>query len=167
MNMQKAPVSPVAEVTQADEEETQEQIQVCIFELSDRLFGLSIFEVQEILEDAEITPVPTTPHFLRGVINLRGNIVPIVDIREILHLPVKPPSRESRIMILDMAVKKVRIGIFVDAIREVTHITKQSIQSEVEQLGVADGKFIANVIQYKEGFLIVLNLDQLYQAIQL
>jgi len=163
--MQKTPVFPVAQVTQADEEEVQEQIQVCIFELSDRLFGLSIFEVQEILEDAEITPVPTTPRFLRGVINLRGNIVPIVDIREILHLPMKLPSRESRIMILD--IKKVRIGIFVDAISEVTHIGKQIIQSEVEHIGVADGKFIANVIQYKEGFLILLNLDQLYQAIQL
>lgn len=158
--------APVLQVTQDDDDEdVQERIQLCIFELSERLFGLSIFEVQEILEDAVITPVPTTPHFLRGVINLRGNIVPIVDIREVLHLPIKPPTRESRIMILD--IKKVRVGILVDAISQVTHLAKRIIQPESKQIGVADGKFIANVIQYKESFLILLNLDYLYHAIQL
>ena len=74
------------DVGQNDDSEAQELVQLCIFELSDRFFGLSIFDVQAIMEDAEITPVPTTPSFLKGVINLRGNIVPIVDIREILHL---------------------------------------------------------------------------------
>jgi purine-binding chemotaxis protein CheW len=152
-------------VVQDDDEEIQERIQLCIFELSDKLFGLSIFEVQEIMEDAEITPVPTTPHFLRGVINLRGNIVPIVDIREILHLPIKPPSKESRIMILN--IKNVQIGIMVDAINEVSRIKKHISQAEAEHAGLSDERFISNIIQYKDGFLILLDLDHLYQTIQL
>jgi chemotaxis signal transduction protein len=61
----------------------------------------------------------------------------------------------------------VRVGILVDAISQVTHLAKRIIQPESKQIGVADGKFIANVIQYKESFLILLNLDYLYHAIQL
>jgi purine-binding chemotaxis protein CheW len=148
-----------------DEEEIQERIQVCIFELSDRLFALDIFNVQKIMENSEITPVPTTPHFLKGVINLRGDIVPVVDIRDVLHLPVKPRSRESRILILN--VKDVLLGIFVDAIKEVTNLEKRLVQTEAERVGIADGRFISNIIQYKDGFLVLLSLDDLYQAIQL
>jgi purine-binding chemotaxis protein CheW len=157
--------------TQGDqpEAEVQERLQVCIFELSSRLFALSIFEVQEIkeLEETEdITPVPTTPHFLRGVINLRGDIVPIVDIRDVLNLPIAPPTRESRFMIL--TINTTRLGILVDAIREVTHIEKRATQQlDANQIGIADGQFIANIVQYKEGFLILLDLARLYQAIQL
>lgn len=165
--MQEDLLTPNAEVIQDEEEDVHERIQVCIFELSDRLFSLSISEVQEIddLEDAEITPVPTTPHFLRGVINLRGNIVPIADIREILHLQVKPVSKESRIMILN--IKNVQVGIIVDAIKEVSYIEKRVIQPGTAQTGISDGKFISNVIQYKDIFLILLDLEYLYHAIQL
>jgi purine-binding chemotaxis protein CheW len=148
-----------------EEEEIQERIQVCVFELSDRLFALNIFDVQKIMEDAEITPIPTTPHFLRGVINLRGDIVPIVDIRDVLHLPVKPISRESRILIL--SIKDVRLGIFVDAIKEITSLAKKVIQPEDDKIGISDGRFISNIIQYRNSLLVLLNLDNLYQAIQL
>jgi purine-binding chemotaxis protein CheW len=163
--MQESSLSQNAQAAQDDDEEVQERIQVCVFELSDRFFALSIFDVQEILEEAEITRVPTTPHFLHGVINLRGDIVPVVDVREVLHLPIKPPSRESRIMIL--TINKVLLGILVDAIKEVTHMEKRIVQSDSDQIGISDGRYISNIIQYKDGFLVLLNLDNLYQAIQL
>lgn len=164
--MEKESLSPVNKDQDGDTE-AQEVVQLCIFELSDSLFGLSIFDVQEIwgMENAEITPVPTTPHFLRGVINLRGNIVPIVDIRDVLRLPVKEQTRDSRIMILN--IKTARIGILVDAITEVRHLEKLSVLPESVQIGISDGKFITNIVQYNDRFLILLNLEQLYQAIQL
>ena len=145
--------------------EARERIQVCIFELSDRFFGLRIFDVQEIMENAPITPVPTTPNFLLGVINLRGDIVPIVDIRGILHLPFKDRTRESRIMILN--INETRVGILVDAIKEVCHLDKIMLQVDGAQSGLADGRFISNIIQYKEGLLALLNLAYLYKSIQL
>ncbi len=154
-----------ASENQAEEEEIVERIQVCVFELSDRLFALQVLDVQEILEDAEITHVPTTPHFLRGVINLRGEIVPMVDVRDVLHLPARPKTRESRIMIVN--IKHVQLGIFVDAIKEVTWIDKRVAQPDKIQVGISDGKFITNVIYYKDSFLVLLHLDNLYQAIQL
>ncbi len=145
--------------------EARERIQVCIFELSDRFFGLRIFDVQEIMENSPITPVPTTPNFLIGVINLRGDIVPIVDVRGILHLPFKDRTRESRIMILN--INATRVGILVDAIKEVCHLDKIVLQADVVQAGLADGRFISNIIQYKEGLLALLNLTHLYKSIQL
>ncbi len=163
MNKQSFPAAYTDQ--QEIEADAQELIQVCIFELSDRLFGLSIFDVQEILERAIITPVPTTPDFLLGVINLRGDIVPVADIRDVLSLPVKPWTRESRIMILN--VKNIRIGILVDAIKEVRRIEKRILEAEVVQAGISDGKFIANILQYADGFLVLLNLDHLYHVIQL
>ena len=163
--MQKDPLPPNSNEEYDEDIESLETVQLCIFELSGRLFGLSIFDVQEIKEDAEITPVPTTPHFLRGVINLRGGIVPIVDIREILQIPVKQRTKESRIMILN--IKKAQMGILVDAVTEVRHIEKQIVQAEAAQAGLSDGKFISNIIQYNDGFLVLLNLEQLYAAVQL
>jgi purine-binding chemotaxis protein CheW len=158
--------SPTTVVTPVEAgAEAHERIQVCIFELSDRFFGLRIFDVQEIMENAPITPVPTTPNFLLGVINLRGDIVPIVDIRGILHLPFKDRTRESRIMILN--INETRVGILVDAIKEVCHLDKIVLQADVVQAGLADGRFIANIIQYKEGLLALLNLTYLYKSIQL
>ena len=170
--MQEPLLSPDSNVAQqdsvqnsVDDEEIVERIQVCIFELSNRLFALNILDVQEILEDAEITRVPTTPYFLQGVINLRGDIVPVVDIREILHLKMKPKTRDSRFMILN--IQKVQLGILVDAITEVTRIEKRVAQPESVQVGISDGKFISNVIHYKDSFLVLLHLENLYQAIQL
>jgi purine-binding chemotaxis protein CheW len=163
--MQDVPLTPSYVAQNEEDSDAQEMIQLCIFELSDRLFGLTIFDVQEIMEDAEITPVPTTPHFLLGVINLRGNIVPIVDIREILHLPFKDRTQEGRIMILN--IKNIRIGILVDAITEVRHLEKRIVQADSAQTGISDGKFISNIIQYNDGFLVLLNLEYLYNAIQL
>lgn len=154
-----------ADDEQAEEEERVERIQVCVFELSGRLFALRVLDVQEILEDSEITNVPTTPHFLLGVINLRGEIVPVVDVRDVLHLPVKPKTLESRIMIIN--IKQVQLGILVDAIKEVTWIDKRVAEPDAVQVGISDGKFITNVIHYKESFLVLLQLDNLYQAIQL
>jgi purine-binding chemotaxis protein CheW len=170
--MQEPLLSPDSNVAQqdsvqnsVDDEEIVERIQVCIFELSNRLFALNILDVQEILEDAEITRVPTTPYFLQGVINLRGDIVPVVDIREILHLKVQPKTRDSRFMILN--IQKVQLGILVDAITEVTRIEKRVAHPESVQVGISDGKFISNVIHYKDSFLVLLHLENLYQAIQL
>ncbi len=145
--------------------EALERIQVCIFELSDRFFGLRISDVQEIMEKSPITPVPSTPNFLLGVINLRGDIVPIVDIRGILYLPFKDRTRESRIMILN--INATRVGILVDAIKEVCHLDKIVLQADAVQAGLADGRFISNIIQYKEGLLALLNLTHLYKSIQL
>jgi purine-binding chemotaxis protein CheW len=153
------------EESQAADEEFVEQIQVCVFELSERLFALRVLDVQKILEDVEITNVPTTPHFLQGVINLLGDIVPVVDVREVLRLPVKPRTRESRIMIVN--IKQVQLGILVDAIQEVTWIDKRIVQPEAVQVGITDGKFITNIIEYRDSFLVLLHLDNLYQAIQL
>ncbi|GAK54856.1 CheW domain protein [Candidatus Vecturithrix granuli] len=164
-NMQDMSLPLNAREEHDEETQDQETIQVCVFELSGRLFGLSIFDVQEILEKSPITPVPTTPGFLKGVINLRGNIVPVADIREILELPVKHRSRDSRIMILNF--KNAQIGILVDAVTEVRRLEKRLLVTESIQTGISDGKFIANIIQYNEGFLVLLNLQHLYTAIQL
>lgn len=163
--MQDMSVSPNSVEEYDEEREIQETIQLCIFELSGQLFGLSIFEVQKILEIEEITPVPTTPGFLKGVINIRGNIVPVTDIREILGLPVKNRSRDSRIMILNF--KNAQIGILVDAVTEVRRLEKQQVVAESIQSGISDGKFIENIIQYNDRFLVLLNLHHLYTAIQL
>ncbi|MBD3305584.1 hypothetical protein GF339_04300 [candidate division KSB3 bacterium] len=155
---------PQASDDDSIEAEALETIQVCIFELSDRLLGVKIVEVQEIMEQTEVTPVPTTPHFLCGVTNLRGNIVPIVDIRDILHLPVKPRTRESRIMILN--INTLQIGIFVDAIKEIRHLEKRIIEAQPLHIGT-EGRFISTIIEYHEGILALLNLDSLYETIQL
>ncbi|PID58631.1 hypothetical protein CSB45_03550 [candidate division KSB3 bacterium] len=156
---------PTTEVQPEQEADSPEYIQLCIFELSGRLLALSIFNVQEILEDASMTPVPTTPNFLHGVINLRGDIVPIVDIREILGFQLRERTLDNRIMILNAG--KTRFGILVDAISEVGRIEKRVIEQDASMLDIADGKFISNIVQYNDGLLVLLDVDALCAAVQL
>lgn len=127
--------------------------------------GIYALKVQEIIKMIDITPVPTTPSFLLGVINLRGDIIPVVDIREVLGLSLKEVSKENRILIVNLAGN--RIGFRVDAVLGVYHLEKNIIEPSYIQNPVSNLQLVSEVIEFQDDFLVLLDFDKIYEKIQL
>ena len=91
----------------AQNNNAQGEMQLVVFDLASEFYGVDIGDVREIMRMQNVTRVPGTPTFMEGVINLRGKIVPVVDLRKRLELKVKAQTKESRIVVVDIGGKEV------------------------------------------------------------
>ena len=100
--------------------------QIVIFELASELFGLQIASVESIIKLQPITQVPNTPGFVEGVTNLRGNVLPVIDLRKRFGFEPKITDKDSRIIVVN--VGKIKVGMIVDAVTEVFEIVKVNVE---------------------------------------
>ncbi len=133
-------------------------LQVVSFDLGDEVFAIDIFQVQEIIRMIEITKIPNTPDFVEGVINLRGKVIPVVDLRKRFHLPVKEENPQERIIVAKVNNKPV--GMIVDEVSEVLRFSKETVESAPALLSKdIDSQAIAGVAKTNDRLLILLDLD--------
>jgi purine-binding chemotaxis protein CheW len=134
----------------------QSEGQLVIFELAGQLYALPIQETQEIIRMTDITKVPNTKEFVEGIINLRGNIVPVINLNRRLGLPVKEYDETSRIIVVEYNGQK--IGMIVDNVQEVGRYTGD----EVEPPSVAGDNvdYLKGVIKKGEELWLLLNLEK-------
>lgn len=152
-----------------DEKEAQseEEIRVCLFSIAEETYAVPVELLTEIIIPQKIFPVPTTPPHVLGVINLRGNIVPIVDIRQALSLAPHAGSIQQ-IAILKQGVNV--IGIVVDAVYEVISAPLSSILAipvDYAAGGKSRGRFFKGIIQREAGLAALLNVDRILEEIKL
>jgi len=147
----------------------EEEVRVCLFGISGDTYAVTVDILVEIIIPQKIFPVPTTPPHVIGVISLRGNIVPIVDIRPALSLP--PATGITQVAI--MRIGSTTIGIVVDAVSEVVAIPLSNILPLPSELSVQDAasksrsRYLKAIIQRKNGVAALLNIDRLLEAISL
>ncbi len=145
----------------------EEEIRVCLFSMGDDLYAIPVELLTEIIISQKIFPVPTTPPHVLGVINLRGNIVPIVDIRPALSLPRQ--SLPNQIAILKN--ENITLGIVVDNVSEVISVPMSSIlaiPAETNpQAGKSRSRFLKSIIQREAGVAALLDVEQIIQEIRL
>ena len=136
--------------------EADEQQLVC-FRLADEEFGVDINTVREIVRVPEITYIPRAPSYVRGIANLRGNVLPVIDGRQRLFLPDAEPTERTRVLILD--VKGVTTGMVVDAVNEVKRIANADTDPPpaVTQGGV-DSSFLSGVVKLNNGKRLILTV---------
>jgi len=106
---------------------TEEVFQVVSFEIGAEEYTVDILEVQEIIRMVEITPVPKAPHYVEGVINLRGKVIPIIDLRLRFGLSSAERTKDTRIVVVD--VSRIILGFIVDSVSEVLRIPSHLIES--------------------------------------
>lgn len=135
-----------------------EKKQYVVFRLGEEEYGADIIKVTVIERMLNIARVPTTPAYLKGVINLRGDIIPVMDLRSRLGLPEKEVDDETRIIILD--INKITFGIIVDSVSEVLQLEESKIDSAV---GIIDKNmdFINGVAKADSKLVTLLNLEKL------
>ncbi len=134
----------------------QNEGQLVIFELSNQLYALPIQETQEIIRMTSITKVPNTKDYVEGIINLRGNIVPVINLNRRLGLPEKEHDDSTRIIVVEYNDQKV--GMIVDNVQEVGRYT----EDEMEPPAVAGDsvEFLSGVVNKGEELWLLLNLGK-------
>jgi purine-binding chemotaxis protein CheW len=152
----------------ADSEQAtpQEQttLQLVGFNLGQELLGVDILSVQEIIRDATITPIPDSPDFLEGVINLRGNIIPVIDLRKRLKLS-QPRPADTSLWIIILIVEGRITGFVVDRVTKVLNIPEQSIKPPPEiVLAGLKSRYIRGVCRMDRQLLILLDFTQILMA---
>jgi purine-binding chemotaxis protein CheW len=138
---------------------TDEPLKVILFKLKDETYGVSISQVVSIERPQSITRVPHTADFVVGVMNLRGKIVPVVDVRKRLRMESVAKTGDERVMIVDTG--DVRVGLLVDSANEVTDIDQTKIDRTPDIVGGPEARYISGVAQIADDrLLILLNLEQ-------
>ena len=127
------------------------------FILGSEVYGIEILKVREIIKLMDITTVPRTPDYLKGVINLRGKVIPIVDLRSKFTMPEVEHTQETCIIVAE--VNQTSIGIIVDSVSEVSNIDSDEIE-EAPHLGQnIDTHFILGLGKTKERIVILLDIE--------
>ena len=129
------------------------------FRLEEEVYGINVMQVQEVLRVTEIAPVPGAPDYVLGIINLRGNVVTVVDTRERLGLGSKEMEESTRIVIIE--ADKMVVGILVDAVAEVVDLRASEIESAPSVGNDESSKYIQGVASRDGELLILVDLNKL------
>jgi purine-binding chemotaxis protein CheW len=141
-----------------DELQTSQELQLVIFRLAKEEYGLPITKVQEINRLVPITKLPQTPSFMEGIINLRGRIIPIVDLRKRFQVTVTDYDDDNRIIVVE--VNGQIVGIIVDAVNEVVRLPQANIEPPPPAF-ILDAEYIHGVGKMEDRLLILLNIDKI------
>jgi len=147
------------------ERKLQESQQFLTFLLDDQEYGLEIFKIREIRGYAPITPIPNVPPHVRGVMNLRGTVLPVVDLRMKFHLPLVEYNKYTVIVIA--AVGDKTVGLLVDAVSDVLMVADKDIREAPDFGASVDTRFINGVFESRERLTVALNLEKLLSESEL
>ncbi|USG67947.1 chemotaxis protein CheW [Brevibacillus ruminantium] len=141
-----------------DQKEIVGEVKVIVFRLKDEEYGVEVNQVKSIEKLEHITRVPRTPAFVKGVINLRGVVTPIIDLRNRFGLEETAYSESTRIIIV--AVGELEVGLIVDAANDVIDIPVTAIEPPPEVVGGVEAAYLRGVAKLEKRLLILLNLDK-------
>lgn len=132
------------------------------FKLDTEEFGLEILKVQEIIKMMDITRVPRTPDFVRGVINLRGKVIPVVDLRRKFDMESREETEKTCIIVVTVQRESgaVVMGIIVDEVSEVLDVAGESIEPPPEFGGVVDTTFILGMGKVGDRVVTLMDVDK-------
>lgn len=136
-----------------------EHRQCVTFRLDDEIYGINVMLVQEVLRVTEIAPVPGAPNYVVGIINLRGNVVTVIDTRMRFGLPPREMDDATRIVIIE--AEKQTVGIIVDSVSEVVDIYSNEIESAPNVGNDETARYIEGVVSRGEELLILVDLNKL------
>ncbi len=135
-----------------------EKIQVVSFHLGNEEYGVDISQVQEIIRMVGITHVPRAPHFMEGVINLRGQLIPIIDLRTRFGMERAGHTKHTRIVVTEIAAK--RVGIIVDSVSEVLNLPIENVEEAPEMIAGVGTEYISGVGKVSDRLVILLELQK-------
>jgi purine-binding chemotaxis protein CheW len=144
----------------------QEICSYLTFKLDDELFAINVEQVLEILEMKPITKIPKSPEFMKGVINLRGNILPVIDTRNKFGLPNASFTIDTCIVVLSIQTDKeaILVGAVVDAVQKVIDIPHNHIQPSASIRAVYREDFVSGIGKVEDEFIMILNINKVFSA---
>lgn len=147
----------------------KESGQYLTFQLGDELFAFDVLRTNEVLEVAQITRIPGASDAMIGVINLRGSVVPVVDLRKRLNMPEKDRTIDTSIIIIDTEYgdDKVILGVLVDAAKQVIMLDKTQLEPPPKVGMKLNIEYITAIGKHDNNFIILLNSDKIFSEREL
>lgn len=140
-------------------EMSNELIQLVTFKIGNEEFGVDIFKVREINKMMQITKVPESPMYVEGVVNLRGNVTPIVDLRKRLGVVENETTEKTSIIVVELG--KTAVGLIVDEVKEVLRIQSTITEAPPELVAGVNSEYITSVAKLDDRLLILLDLNKI------
>lgn len=130
--------------------------QYVIFKLGNEYYGVNIVAVESIIKVQEITKMPHVPSFVEGITNLRGAVIPVIDLRKRFDLPQGEETKDTRIVVVEMG--NITAGMVVDAVTEVVHVAAENIEPPSPMVSTVDTAFITGIAKVDQRLIILLDL---------
>jgi purine-binding chemotaxis protein CheW len=143
-------------------EHSRPDSQSVIFRLDAENYGIDIFRVSEIIRMREITPIPRSENYVRGLVNLRGKTIPVVDLRVRLCLETKEETENSRIIVVES--DHGQVGMIVDAVSEVATLAADSIEDAPDLASDVSAEFVSGIAKRSGNLVTLLDLDKTLAA---
>ncbi|MBI4978163.1 MAG: purine-binding chemotaxis protein CheW [Spirochaetes bacterium] len=153
-------MDPIARKTKDTQETDGVVIQFVTFRLADAEYAVNIMQTKEIIRMERITLIPNAPDFVEGVINLRGNVIPVIDLKKRFHL--KSGENDTSSCIIIVRIDKMEMGIIIDAISKVMHLPQSDVQPPPAVLAGIGEKYINGVAKIDERLVMILDLEKLF-----
>jgi len=138
------------------------EIQLACFRVGNEMYALDIMQIKEIIRPQKLTPVPKAPSFVEGVINLRGAVIPVADMRKRFDLQLTASDRKSRIMICSLAGRM--IGLLVDEVSEVRRYSRDEVAPAPEFLKGPEAEYFLGVARRGDDFIMLVDLEKILSS---
>ncbi len=146
------------EMIMADDAKTAEEIQLVVFSLGREEFAVEVTQVREIIRMEEITRMPKSPYFVEGIINLRGQIIAVIDLAKRLNIDSGERGAETRIIVVEAG--DVKVGMIVDSVSEVLRIGADAVEPSPTMATDVSAAFLQGVVKHDNRLIILLDLTK-------
>jgi purine-binding chemotaxis protein CheW len=133
------------------------------FMLGNEKFAISIMDVEEIIRLTEITPVPKAPDFIEGIINLRGRVIPVADLKKRINLG-EADYDENKTRIVVVMLNDKRMGLIIDSVDEIIRIESSDVEQAPALTVNMDASYIEGVAKTEKGMIIILNIHKIFTS---
>lgn len=163
---QNSKASKECNMAENEKKNTHENCQVLTFTLADDVYGVDIMSVREVLDYTSVTKVPQTPDYMIGVINLRGNVVPVLDLRSKFGMGKTQKTVNTCIIIVEVDIddEPTVLGALADSVQEVVDFEGSNIEDAPKMGTQLRTEFIDGMAKREEGFVIILNIDSVFSS---
>lgn len=148
----------IASAAESDGKEMRQEIQLACFRVGTELYALDIMKIKEIIRPQKLTPIPKAPSFIEGVINLRGAVIPVADLRKRFDQPISKENRKNRIVICSLAGKI--IGLLVDEVTEVKRYGRKEIAPAPQFIKGPQADYFLAVARRDDELIMLIDLEK-------
>lgn len=152
----------------ADPAENRE-LQLVTFQLGNEQYGIDIMEVEGIVKVEDVRPIPNSPGYVEGIFNLRGEIIPVINLHKRFHLRRPELSEEDKLLsgFVIINIDGMHLAVIIDKVSRVMTVQTVQIQSPPEMLSGIGAEYIQGVVHREEGYLIILDIRRLFNVREL
>lgn len=135
-----------------------DEMQICCFTIAGEQYAIDIMKIREIIRPLKITPLPKAPDFIEGIVNLRGTVIPVIEMRKRFGLDVE---RDFEPRMIIVKVEDTAIGVTVDHVSDVIRIPVSDIQPPPKMIKGIESEYVEGVVKYSGDLIILLNIDRI------